>query len=49
MGLMSPGKERLLDIPKFQQVLSSYDGDFRDPLWRPQEMPVIMRVARGLL
>ena len=27
MGLMSPGTERLLDIPEFQQVLSSYDGD----------------------
>ena len=26
MGLMSPGMERLLDIPEFQQVLSSYDG-----------------------
>ena len=48
MGLMSPGMERLLDIPEFQQVLSSYDGDFRDPLWRPQETPVIMRVARAL-
>ena len=22
---------------------------FRDPLWRPQERPVIMRVARGPL
>ena len=49
MGLMSPGMERLLDIPEFQQVLSSYDRDFRDPLWRPQETPVIMRVARGPL
>ena len=49
MGLMSPGTERLLDIPEFQQVLSSYDRDFRDPLWRPQETPVIMRVARGPL
>ena len=46
---MSPGMERLLDIPEFQQVLSSYNGDFRDPLWRPQERPVIMRVARGPL
>ena len=27
MGLMSPGMERLLDIPEFQQVLSSYDRD----------------------
>ena len=46
---MSPGMERLLDIPEFQQVLTSYDGDFRDLLWRPQERPVIMRVARGSL
>ena len=46
---MSPGMERLLDIPEYQQVLSSYDGDFRDQLWRPQECPVIMRVARGPL
>ena len=49
MGLMSPGMERLLDIPEFQQVLSSYDGDFRDLLWRPQGRTVIMRVARGPL
>ena len=47
MGLMSPGMERLLDIPEFQQVLSSYDGDFRDPLWWPQEMPVPIGVAKG--
>ena len=44
---MSPGMERLLDIPEFQQVLSSYDGDFRDPLWWPQERAVPMRVAWG--
>ena len=49
MGLKSPGMETILDIPEFQQVLSSYDGDLRDPLWRPQEMPVIMRVARAPL
>ena len=30
------------------QVLSTYDGDPRDPLWWPQERPVPMRVARGL-
>ena len=28
--------------------LSSYDGDFRDPLVSPQESPVSLRVARGL-
>ena len=49
MGLISPGGENLLDFLELRQVLSSYDGDFRDPLWRPQETPVIMRVARGPL
>ena len=33
MGLISPGGENLLDILEFQQVLSTYDGDLRDPLW----------------
>ena len=46
---MSPGMERLLDIPEFQQVLSTFDGDLRDLLWWPQERPVPMRVARGPL
>ena len=49
MGLISPGGENLLDFLEFRQVLSTYDGDFRDPLWWPQEMPVPMRVARGPL
>ena len=31
------------------QFLSSYDSDLRDPLVWPQESPVSMRVARGLL
>ena len=49
MGLIWPGGENLLDFLELRQVLSSYDGDLRDPLWRPQETPVIMRVARGPL
>ena len=48
MGLISPGGENLLDYLKLRQVLSTYDADLRDPLWRPQERPVPMRVARGL-
>ena len=48
MGLISPGGENLLDFLKLRQVLSTYDADLRDPLWRPQERPVPMRVARGL-
>ena len=49
MGFNSPGGENLLDFLEFRQVLSTYVGDFRDPLWWPQEMPVPMRVARGPL
>ena len=49
MGLISPGGENLLDFLELWQVLSTYDGDFRDPLWWPQERPVPMRVARGPL
>ena len=49
MGLISPGGENLLDFLELRQVLSTYDGDIRDPLWWPQESPVPMRVARGPL
>ena len=47
MGLISPGGENLLDFLQLRQVLSTYDGDLRDPLRWPQERPVSMRVARG--
>ena len=46
MGLISPGGENLLDFLELRQVLSTYHGDIRDPLWWPQERPVPMRVAR---
>ena len=49
MVLISPGGENLLDFLKLRQVLSTYDGALRDPLWWPQERPVSMRVARGTL
>ena len=49
MGLISPGGENLLDFLELRQVLSTYDGDLRDPLWWPQERPVPMRVAQGPL
>ena len=49
MGLISPGGENLLDFLELRQVLSTYDGDLRDPLWWPQESPVPMRVSGGLL
>ena len=49
MGLISPGGENLLDFLELRQVLSTYDGDLRDPLWWPQERPVPNRVARGPL
>ena len=49
MGLISPGGENLLDFHELWQVVSTYDGDLRDPFWWPQERPVPMRVARGPL
>ena len=49
MGLISPGGENPLDFLELRQVLSTYDGDLRDPLWWPQERTVPLRVARGLL
>ena len=49
MGLIWPGEENLLDFLELRQVLSTYDGDLRDALWWPQEMPVPMRGARGPL
>ena len=49
MGLMSAGGENILDFLELRQVLSTYDGVFRDPLWWPQERPVPMGVARGPL
>ena len=49
MGLISPGGEKLLDFVELQQVLSTYDGNLRDPVWWPQERPVPMRAARGPL
>ena len=49
MGFNSPGGENLLDFIELRPVLSTYDGDVREPLWWPQERPVPMRVARGPL
>ena len=49
MGLISNGGENLLDFLVLRQVLSTYVGDLRDPLWWPEERPVRMRVARGPL
>ena len=49
MCLISPGGDNLLDFLELRQVLSTYDGDLRDPLWWNQEMPFPMLVARGHL
>ena len=49
MGLISAGRENLLNFLELQQVLSSYDGDLSDALRWPQERPVPMRVVRGPL
>ena len=47
MGLISPGVENLLDFLELRQVLSTYDGDLRDPLWWPQERPVKIQDSTG--
>ena len=49
IGLISPGRENLLDFLELRQVLSSYDGALSDPLCWPQERPVPMQVVRGPL
>ena len=48
MGLISPEGENLLDFLELQQVLSTYDGDLRDPLWWPQERPAPCELLGGL-
>ena len=49
MSLISPGGDNLLDFLEFWLVLSTYDGDLRDPICWPQERPVPLRVVRGPL
>ena len=48
-GLISPAGEYLLDFLEWRQVLSTYDGDLREPLWWTQERPVPMGLAPGPL
>ena len=45
---MSPGGENLLDFIELRQVLSTFDGDLRDPLWWPQERPDPCELLGGL-
>ena len=48
MSLISPGGENLLDFLELWQVLSTYDGDLRDPLWWPQERTVPRELVGGI-
>ena len=48
MGLTSPGGENLLDFLELRQVLSTYDGVLRDPLWWHQERPVPSEFFGGI-
>ena len=48
MGLISPGGENLLDFLELRQVLSTYDGDLRNPLWWPQARPVPSELVDGI-
>ena len=36
-----------MDFLELRQVLSTYDGDLRDPLWWLQERPVPMELLGG--
>ena len=45
---MSPGGENLLDFLDLRQVLSTYDGYLREPLWCRQESPVPCELLGGL-
>ena len=47
-GLISPGRENLLDFLELWQVLSTYNGDIRIPLWWPQERQVPIELLGGL-
>ena len=52
MGLISPGGENVLDFLELRQVLSTYFGDLRDPLWWPQERPIpseLLGIISGFL
>ena len=40
MGPISPGGDYLLDFLEIGQLLSTYDGDLKDPLWGPQKRPL---------
>ena len=48
MCLISPGGVTLLDFLELLQVLSTYDGDLRDPLLWLQERPVPCELLEGL-
>ena len=48
MGFISPGEENLLNFLELRQVISTYDGDLRDPLWWPQDWPAPFELLGGL-
>ena len=47
IGFILPGGENILDFLQLRQVLSTYNGDRRDPLWWPQERPVKIQDSTG--
>ena len=48
MGFISPGGENLLDFLELRQVLSTYDGDLRDPLWWVRKVQSPCELLEGL-
>ena len=47
IGFILPGGENILVFLQLRQVLSTYNGDHRDPLWWPQERPVKIQDSTG--
>ena len=47
IGFILAGGENILDFLQLRQVLSTYNGDRRDPLWWPQERPVKIQDSFG--
>ena len=48
MGLILPGGENIQEVLELWQVLSTYDGDLRDPLWWPQKGQSPCELLSGL-
>ena len=48
MGLISPGRENVLDFLELRQVFSTYDGDLRDPFFGLRKGQTTCKLLVGL-